>query len=123
MKDRSDKSEPQPDNCVDPGPACPPYAASPYRERELYVLLFVSFTTGAAISIIVNGLLTATGSPMDTARNILQDMWRAAAAGAVFAVTMAFVLKTVRLVSRCLRRLPFRSRQGRTESDQWKNKE
>ena len=118
MKDRPEAQEPQPDNPVDPGPACPPYVASPYREMHLYVLLFVSFTTGAAISIIVNEALTATGSPLDTVHDILQNMCHAAGAGAVFAVTMAFVFKTVRLVSRCLRRLPFRSRQGRTESDQ-----
>ena len=118
MKDCPEAQEPQPDNPVDPGPAYPPYVASPYREMHLYLLLFVSFTTGAAISIIVNEALTATGSPLDTVRSIIQDMWRAAGAGAVFAVTMAFVFKTVRLVSRCLRRLPFRSRQGRTESDQ-----
>ena len=118
MKDRPNVPEPQPGNCVDPGPPCPPYLASPYREMKLYVLLFVSFTTGAAISIIIDGLLTATGSPLDTARDIIQDMWRAAAAGAVFAVTMAFVFKTGGLVSRCLKRLPFRSGQGRTGSDQ-----
>ena len=46
MKYLPDESEPQPDNCVDPGPACPPYAASPYREMHLYVVLFVSFTHG-----------------------------------------------------------------------------
>ena len=85
-------------------------------EMELYVVLFVSFTT-AAVSIIVNELLTAAGSPLDTVRSIIQDMWRAASAGAVFTVTMAFVFKTVRLVSRCLQRVPFRSRQSKTESD------
>ena len=85
---------------------------------ELYVVLFVSFTTGAVISIIANELLTATGSPLDTIRSIIQNMWRAAAAGAVFTLIMVFIFKTVRLVSRCLKRLPFRSLQGRTESDQ-----
>ena len=102
MKDRLDAPEPQPDNPVDPGPACPPSAAAPYRKIYLYILLFVSFTTGAAISIIVDEALSATGSPMDTVRSILQNLWRAAAAGAVFAVTVALVFKTVRPVSLCL---------------------
>lgn len=61
---------------------------------HLYLLLFVSFTTGAAISIMVNELLTATGSPLDIVLSILQNMWRAAGAGAVFTVTMAIVFKT-----------------------------
>ena len=110
MKDRPDAPEPQTDIPVDPGSAQPPSGSAPYREIYLYLLLFVSFTTGAAISIIANEVLTATGSPMDTVRCILQNMWRAAGAGAVFAVTVALVSKTARLVSRCLRRLPFRSR-------------
>ena len=110
MKDRPEAPEPQTDVPVDPGPARPPHAAAPYREICLYVLLFVGFTTGAAITIIVNEALTATGDPLDTARAILQNMCRAAGAGAVFAVTVAFVFKIVRLMSRCLRRLPFRSR-------------
>ena len=110
MKDRPEAPEPQPDTPVDSGPAPPPYAAAPYREMHLFLLLFVGFTTGAAITIIVNELLTTTGSPLDTVRDIILNMWRAAGAGAVFAVAVAFVFKTVRLVSRCLRRLPFRSR-------------
>ena len=118
MKDHPEAPEPQPDNPVDNGPARPPYAAAPYREMHLYLLLFVSFTTGAVITIIVSELLTATGSPVDTVRAILLNMCRAAGAGAVFAVTVAFVFKTVRLVSRCLRRLPFRFRRRNTESDQ-----
>ena len=111
MKDHPDAPEPQTDIPVDPGPAQPPSGSAPYREMYLYLLLFVSFTTGAAISIIVNEVLTATGSPMDTVRCILQNMWRAAGAGAVFAVTVALVSKTAGLVSRCLPRLPFRSRR------------
>ena len=118
MKDRPEVPESQPDNTVDPGPARPPYATAPYREICLYVLLFVSFTTGAAIIIIVNEALSATGSPVDTVRAILQNMCSAVGAGAVFAMTVAFVFKTVRLVSRCLRRLPLRSRRRNTESDQ-----
>ena len=111
MKDHPEAPEPQTVLPVDPGPAQPPSGSAPYREMYLYLLLFVSFTTGAAISIIVNEVLTATGSPMDTVRCILQNMWRAAGAGAVFAVTVALVSKTAGLVSRCLRRLPFRSRR------------
>ena len=65
MKDHPDAPEPQTDIPVDPGPAQPPSGSAPYREIYLYLLLFVSFTTGAAISIIVNEVLTATGSPMD----------------------------------------------------------
>ena len=118
MKDHPEAREPQPDNPVDNGPARPPSGSAPYREMRLYLLLFVSFTTGAAITIIVSELLTATGSPLDTVRDIILNMWRAAGAGAVFAVTMAIVFKTVRLVSRCLRRLPLRSRRRNTESDQ-----
>ena len=100
MKDRPEPREPQLDNPVDPGPARPPSGSAPYPEMYLYALLFVSFTTGAAISIIVNEILTATGSPADIVRAILLDMWRAAGAGAVFAVTVALVSKTVRSVSR-----------------------
>ena len=103
MKDHPEAPEPQPDNPVDNGAARPPYAAAPYREICLYVLLFVGFTTGAAVTIIVNEALTATGSPLDTARAILQNMCRAAGAGTVFAVTVALVSKTAALVSRCLR--------------------
>ena len=113
MKDHPDASEPQTDIPVDPGPAQPPSGSAPYREMYLYLLLFVSFTTGAAISIIVNEVLTATGSPMDTVRCILQNMWRAAGAGAVFAVAVALVSKTAGLVARCLRRLPFKPPEGR----------
>ena len=113
MKDHPDAPEPQTDIPVDPGPAQPPSASAsaPYREMYLYLLLFVSFTTGAAITIIVNEVLTATGSPMDTVRCILQNMWRAAGAGAVFAVIVALVSNTARSVARCLRRLSFRSRR------------
>ena len=110
MKDHPEAPESRPENPVDPGPAQPPSGSAPYREIYLYLLLFVSFTTGAAISIIVNEVLTATGSPVDTVRCILQELWRAAGAGAVFAVTVALVSKTARLVARCWRKLPFRSR-------------
>ena len=113
MKDRPEAREPQPDNPVDPRPAQPPSSSAPYREMYLYVLLFVSFTTGAAISIIVNEILTATGSPVDIVRAILLNMWRAAGAGAVFAVTVALASKTVRSVSRYWRKLPFNPREGR----------
>ena len=117
MKDHPEAPEPQPSNPRDPGPTRPLYAAAPYREICLYVLLFASFTTGAAITIIVSELLTATGDPVDTVRDIFQNMCRAAGAGAVFVVTVAFAFKTVRLVSRCLRRLPFRSHRRNTEPD------
>ena len=113
MKDHPDAPEPQTVIPVDPGPAQPPSGSAPYREMYLYVLLFVSFTTGAATSIIVNEVLTATGSPMDTVRCILQNMWRAAGAGAVFAVTVALISKTARLVARCWRKLPFKPPEGR----------
>ena len=116
MKDRPEAREPQPDNPVDPGSARPPSGSTPYPEMYLYALLFVSFTTGAAISIIVNELLTATGSPVDIVRAILLNLWRAAGAGAVFVVTVALVLKTVRSVSRCWRKLPFNPREGRPRS-------
>ena len=113
MRDRPAARESQPDEPVDPGPACPHYVALPYREMYLYLLLFVSFTAGAAISIIVDELLTATGCPMDTVRDILQNMWRAAGAGAVFTVTVAILFKTARLVSRWWRKLPFKTLDGR----------
>ena len=106
MKDQPEVPEPQPDNTVDPGTARPASGSAPYREIYLYVLLFFSFTTGAAISIIVNELLSTSGSPVDTVRSILQDMWRAVGAGAVFAVTVALVSKTTRSVSRCWRKPP-----------------
>ena len=111
MKDRPEVPESQPDNTVDPGPDRPPSVSAPYREMYVYLLLFVSFTTGAAISIIVNEALTATGSPLDTVGSILQNMWRAVGAGAVFAVTMALVSKTAGSVSRCWRNLPFKPLQ------------
>ena len=111
MKDLPEARDPQPDNQVDPGAARPSSGFTPYPEMYLYALLFASFTTGAAISIVVNEILTATGSPADIVRAILLDMWRAAAAGAVFAVTVAIVLKTVGAVSRYRRRLPFNPRE------------
>ena len=111
MKECPDAPETQPDNPVDARPAQPPSGSAPYREMYLYVLLFVSFTTGAAISVIVNELSTATGSPADTARSILQDLRRAAGAGAVFAVTVALIFKTTRLVTRSWRKLPFKPQQ------------
>ena len=111
MKDRPEAPESQPDNPVDPDPARPPSGSAPYREMYVYVLLFVSFTTGAAISIIVNEALTATGSPLDTVGSILRNMWRAVGAGAVFAVTMAIVSKTAGSVSCCWRKLRFKPLQ------------
>ena len=113
MKDLPEVREPQPDNPLDPGTARWPSNFTPFPEMYLYALLFASFTTGAAISIVVNEILTATGSPVDIVRAILLDMWRAAAAGAVFAVTVAIVLKTVGSVSRYRRRPPFNPREER----------
>ena len=112
MKDHTEVPEPQPDNTVDPGPARPLSGSAPYPEMYLYLLLFVSFTTGAAISIIVDEALSATGSPLDTVRSILQNMWRAAGAGTMFAVTVVLVSKTARSVSRCRRKLLFKSQEG-----------
>ena len=45
--------------------------------------------------------------PVDIVRTILLNMWRAAATGAVFAVTVALVSKTVRSVSRYQLKPPF----------------
>ena len=113
MKDCPEAPESQPDIPVDPGPAQLPSGSVPYREIHLYFLLFVSFTAGAAISIIVNELLTATGSPVDTVLSILQNMWRAGGAGAVFTVIVAIIFKITKLLGRCWRKLPLKPQERR----------
>ena len=78
-----------------------------------YSRLFVLFTTTGVITMIVYQVIAPIGSPLDTIRHIILNVGDIAGMGIIYTIAVALVSKTVRSVARRLRRLPFRSREGK----------
>ncbi len=113
MKDCPEAPEPQFHTPRDPEARREPSAILRYGETDRYIRLFVLFTTTGVIAMIVYQVIAPTGSPLDTIRYIILNVGDIAGMGIIYTIAVALVSKTVRSVSRRLRRLPFRSREGK----------
>ena len=113
MKDCPEAPEPQFHTPRDPETAREPSAAVRYGETDRYMRLFVLFTTTGVITMIVYQVIAPIGSPLDTIRYIILNVGDIAGMGIIYTIALALVSKTVGSVSRRLRRLPFRSREGK----------
>ena len=111
MKDCPEAPEPQFHTPRDPEARREPSAILRYGETDRYIRLFVLFTTTGVITMIVYQVIAPTGSPLDTIRYIILNVGDIARMGIIYTIAVALVSKTVRSVSRRLRRLPFRSRE------------
>ena len=111
MKDHPEATDPPSDNPGDPQTAREPSAIPRYGEMDRYILHFVIFTTAGIITMTVHQVIAPIGSPLDTIRHTIFSMGHIAGMGLVYTMAVALVSKTVRSVSRHLRRLPFRSRE------------
>ncbi len=111
MKDHPQTPAPRSDNPGDPETAREPSAAVRYGETDRYIRLFVLFTTTGVIAMIVYHVINPVGSPLDTIRSIILNTGHISGMGIAYTIALALVSKTVRSVSRRLRRLPFRSRE------------
>ena len=113
MKDCPEAPEPQSHTPRDPEATREPSAAVRYWETDRYIRLFVLFTTTGVIAMIVYQVIAPIGSPLDTIRHIILNVGDIAGMGIIYTIAVALVSKTVRSVARRLRRLPFRSREGK----------
>ena len=111
MKDHPEKPQPQPGNPREPETARESSAILRYGETDWYIFHIVVFTTAGVITMVLIHVINPVGSPLDTIRSILVNVGHISGMGIAYAVALALVSKTARLVARCLRRLPFRSRR------------
>ena len=111
MKDYPEAPEPQFHTLRDPEATREPSTILRYGETDRYILHFVIFTTAGVITMIVYQVIAPTGSPLDTIRYVILNVGDIAGMGIIYTIALALVSKTVRSVSRRLRRLPFRSRE------------
>ena len=111
MRDHPEKPQPQPGNPREPETARESSVILRYGETDWYIFHIVVFTMAGVITMIVHQVIAPIGSPMDTIRYTIFSMGNIAGMGLVYAMAVALVTKTVRSVSRRLRRLPFRSRE------------
>ena len=111
MRDHPEKPQPQPGNPREPETARESSVILRYGEMDQYIFHIVVFTTAGVITMIVIHVINPVGSPLDTIRYTIFSMGNIAGMGLVYAIAVALVTKTVRSVSRRLRRLPFRSRE------------
>ena len=113
MKDCPEAPEPQFHTPRDPEATREPSAILRYGETDRYIRLFVLFTTTGVIAMIVHQVIAPIGSPLDTIRYIILNVGDIAGMGIIYTIAVALVSKTARSVYRRLRRLPFRSREGK----------
>ena len=111
MRDHPEKPQPQPGNPREPETARESSAILRCGETDWYIFHFVVFTTAGVITMVLIHVINPVGSPLDTIRSILVNVGHISGMGIAYAVALALVSKTVRSVSRRLRRLPFRSRE------------
>ena len=105
MKDCPEAPEPQFHTPRDPETAREPSTIPRYGETDRYIRLFVLFTTTGVIAMIVYQVIAPIGSPLDTIRYTILSMGHIAGMGIIYTIAVALVSKTVRSVSRRLRRL------------------
>ena len=111
MKDHPEKPQPQPGNPREPETARESSAILRHGETDWYIFHIVVFTTAGVITMVLIHVINPVGSPLDTIRSILVNVGHISGMGIAYAVALALVSKTAGLVSRCLPRLPFRSRR------------
>ena len=113
MKDYPEAPEPQFHTPRDPEATREPSAILRYGETDWYIFHFVLFTTAGVITMIVHQVIAPIGSPLDTIRYIVLNVGHISGMGIAYTIALALVSKTVGSVYRRLRRLPFRSREGK----------